>query len=116
MMTAEDVKSAARTHEVGVHSYSHESMGFEDDDFFHEDVRRCRAFFEDRLQLPLAVYAFPNGSYRPAHLEHLFANGFKHALLVEDRAAATRGWVLPRLSVHGSSPLELRLRALGHRW
>ena len=64
MMNADEVREAAATHEIGVHSYSHESMEFEDDEFFEDDFRKCVAYFRDELALPLEIYAFPNGSYR----------------------------------------------------
>ena len=115
MMNVEEVRSIARTHEVGVHSYAHESMGFEDDAFFREDVSKCREFFASHLNLPLKIYAFPNGSYRPAHLEHLIEGGFEHILLVDEMVVRTRGRILPRLSLNASTSVELKLQALGHR-
>jgi peptidoglycan/xylan/chitin deacetylase (PgdA/CDA1 family) len=115
MMDVEDVRSIARAHEVGVHSYSHESMAFQDDAFFREDVRKCREFFANHLNLPLKIYAFPNGSYRPAHVEHLIEGGFEHILLVDEKLARTRGRILPRLSLNASTPVELKLQALGLR-
>ena len=43
MMSSEDVAAAAAAgHEIGSHSYSHESMEFVDDDDFVEDFERSR--------------------------------------------------------------------------
>lgn len=115
MMRVDDVRSIAETHEVGAHSYSHESMAFESEEFFREDVRKCGAFFADHLRLPLLTYAFPNGSYRPSQVEHLVSMGFEHVLLVDEKVSTHRGRVLPRLSINAPTLAELKLQALGHR-
>src|SRR5687768_10816540 len=45
MMNVEEVKQIASETEIGAHSFSHESMGFEDAAFFENDFMRCADFF-----------------------------------------------------------------------
>jgi peptidoglycan/xylan/chitin deacetylase (PgdA/CDA1 family) len=115
MMSLEEVREASREHEIGAHSFSHESMGFESAAFFEEDLERCVGFFRDRLGLALSIYAFPNGSYRPEQIELLAQRGVEHILLVEDQLASANGRVIPRLTMSGESRLEARFQALGHK-
>ncbi|HTK37298.1 MAG TPA: polysaccharide deacetylase family protein, partial [Pyrinomonadaceae bacterium] len=75
MMSREEVKTIAGKCEIGVHSYSHESMEFEDNTFFENDLEKCRAYFQDELKLPLDTYAFPNGSFRDEQVEILRESG-----------------------------------------
>jgi peptidoglycan/xylan/chitin deacetylase (PgdA/CDA1 family) len=114
MMNRDEVLRAAdEGHEIGAHSFSHESMEFEPDEFFRADFRRCKDYFAEKLNLPLDIYAFPNGSCRPEQIEILQNGGVKHILLVgEDYARADRR-VYPRLTIYGSSATEIRFRALG---
>ncbi len=113
MMTRSEVLQIAARHEVGVHSFSHESMEFESEDFFARDLERCRAYFQHTLRLPLEIYAFPNGSFRPRQIEILRQNGIRHALLVGEDYAQSRLDVFPRFTIYGDSPAEVRLRAIG---
>ena len=114
MMNAADVREAAATHEIGVHSYSHESMEFEDDEFFQDDFRKCVAYFRDDLDLPLKIYAFPNGSYRPDQVTYLDKQGIQRILLVGENYARREQKVLPRFTVYGATPAEAKIRALGY--
>lgn len=115
MMNLEQVKIAAQEHEIGVHSYSHESMSFESDEFFEEDFQRCRVFFKEKLDLPLTIYAFPNGSYRPSQVKLLLSSGVKRVLLVEERRARRPARVFPRLTISGTEVNEAVFQALGYR-
>ena len=115
MMTLEQVREAAREHAIGVHAFAHDSMEFETNDFFLEDLARCRAFFERQMQMPMTIYAFPNGSHRPEQIALLQDRGVRHILLVEERFARPGDGVYPRLTMHGESRLETRFKALGYR-
>ncbi|MBI3011633.1 MAG: polysaccharide deacetylase family protein [Candidatus Omnitrophica bacterium] len=115
MMSLEDVRQAAEEHEIGVHAFSHDSMAFETNEFFLEDLANCRAFFAQQLQMPMSIYAFPNSSYRPEQLALLRKAGVQHILLVEERLARWGEGVYPRLTIHGESGIETRFRALGYR-
>lgn len=113
MMSLSEVREAAAVHELGVHSFSHQSMGVEDNEFFRDDFDRCRRFCADQLSLPLEIYAFPNGSYRDDQAVLLRSWGVRHVLLVDERASRPDRWAHPRFTFYGSSGSELRLRALG---
>jgi len=115
VMDANDVREAARVHEIGAHSFSHESMAHETDAFFADDVSRCRTFFRDELELPLSIYAFPNGSYRRAQVDYLLGNGFDHVLLVDEKMGRSTAKVLPRISVFAPTVPELVMQALGQQ-
>ena len=113
MMNSEEIKEIAREHEIGVHSYSHESMEFETEEFFKNDFEKCARYFENKLGLPLEIYAFPNGSYRAEQIEDLRARSIRHILLVGEDYAQKGADVYPRFTIYGSSKIETRFQALG---
>lgn len=115
MMTVGDIVSVAATHEIGSHSHSHDSMQFETDEYFAQDLARSQTFFQSELGLPLKIYAFPNGGHRPELLNVLANAGIEHILLVEERLAHGRGRVHPRLTMRAESPAEARFEALGFK-
>ena len=45
MMSVDDIREISKIHEVGGHSFSHESMKFESDEFFRQDLINCKNFF-----------------------------------------------------------------------
>jgi peptidoglycan/xylan/chitin deacetylase (PgdA/CDA1 family) len=110
MMTRRDLDEAARSHEIGVHSYAHDSMEFETEDFFAEDIRSCRDWYLDCFGTEPQIYAFPNGSYTPKEVELLQDSGFEHALLVGERASSVSANVHPRITADGVTLRELRMR------
>jgi len=113
MMNREEIREIAGTHEIGVHSFSHESMEFETAAFFEDDFEKCAGYFENKLGLPLETYAFPNGSYREEQIAALLERGIKHVLLVGEDYARKSENVFPRFTIYGSSKLETRFQALG---
>lgn len=113
MMNREEIKEIAETHEIGVHSFSHESMEFEENSFFEEDLQKCVDYFDEKLRLPLDVYAFPNGSYRREQVKILQNKDIKHILLVGEDYATIGQNVFPRFTIYGSSKIETRFQALG---
>jgi peptidoglycan/xylan/chitin deacetylase (PgdA/CDA1 family) len=115
MMSLADVHEAAQNHEIGAHSYTHQSMEFVSDSFFLDDLGRCERFFTDHLGAAPTIYSFPNGSYRTQQLDLLRSKGFKHILLVGERPSPSDATVRTRLTVTGTSSSEVLLRALGHR-
>ena len=113
MMSREDVSAAAQAgHEIGSHSYSHESMEFLDDDEFVDDFKRCQGVLA-RVPCDATTYAFPNGSYRTGQIELLRDLGVQHVLLVGERPSRPDTNVHTRLTVRGHSLSELRVRAAG---
>lgn len=113
MMNREEIREIAAVHEIGVHSFSHESMEFEADEFFEDDFEKCAIYFQNKLELPLEIYAFPNGSYRAEQIDALRAKGIRHILLVGEDYARKDTDVFPRFTIYGSSKLETRFQALG---
>ncbi|MBS1792984.1 MAG: polysaccharide deacetylase family protein [Acidobacteria bacterium] len=113
MMSRDEIREIAGTHEIGVHSYSHESMKFEEDAFFEDDFEKCVDYFKDKLELPLEIYAFPNGSYRPEQVAFLQNRGIRHILLVGEDYAPRGTNVYPRFTLYGASKIEARFQALG---
>lgn len=112
MMSADDVIAAKDFVEFGAHSWAHASMAYESDAYFRQDLARCRDYFARHLGLPMAIYAFPNGSCRPEQLDAAFAEGLRHVLLVgEDFSRDPR--VHGRFTFVGNSRAEVRFRALG---
>jgi peptidoglycan/xylan/chitin deacetylase (PgdA/CDA1 family) len=113
MMSAADVKAAHDGgHEIGSHSYSHESMEYIDDDTFLADFRRSCELLRDAGCGDCSVYAFPNGSHRVGQAELLQAQGIRHVLLVGEQPSHVAATVHPRLTVRGDSESELRARAV----
>jgi peptidoglycan/xylan/chitin deacetylase (PgdA/CDA1 family) len=112
MMSLADTRSVATVHELGSHSYSHESMAPMTEPEFEGDFDRCETFFSS-IGLPLRIFAFPNGSYRPDQVQVLLSRGVRHVLLVEERASRSVQGVHPRITIYGDSPAELRLRSAG---
>jgi peptidoglycan/xylan/chitin deacetylase (PgdA/CDA1 family) len=114
MMSRGDIDALRDRVEFGAHSFEHDSMAYESDAFFEDDVARCRAYFAE-LGIPLSIYAFPNGSYRPSQIETLRREGVAHILLVDDRVTRAARDVHPRIGVYGTSSAEARLRSSGFR-
>jgi peptidoglycan/xylan/chitin deacetylase (PgdA/CDA1 family) len=114
VMTAKEIRSASNEVEIGAHSYSHESMGHETDEFFDADLSACERFFETELRQPLKIYAFPNGSYRGSQVELLRRKGVEKILLVDEKAAELDNDVVPRITMYGDTAAEVRLRSVGH--
>jgi peptidoglycan/xylan/chitin deacetylase (PgdA/CDA1 family) len=113
MMTTDEIASIAGDTELGVHSYSHESMAHEPQDFFENDFAECEQYFEKQLRLPLQIYAFPNGSYRQEQIEYLRRKNVQNILLVDEKPARLASDVIPRITMYGDSPVEVRMRASG---
>lgn len=117
MMDLRDVREMAEArHEIGCHSYDHESMGTEDMSYFEADLAACERSFATDLALPLDIYSFPNGSYREEHLSRLRSHPtIRHVLLVGEAFARPGGPVYPRFTISAEGRAELRLQALGYR-
>ena len=113
MLNSNDIIEISKIHEIGCHSYSHESMAIESKDFFEKDFFKCKEYFKNILNLPLNIYAFPSGSYKHNQLKFLQNNGVKHILLVNEDYSNYETSIYNRFTFYGSSIYELKLRALG---
>jgi peptidoglycan/xylan/chitin deacetylase (PgdA/CDA1 family) len=110
MLSKTELAEVARHHEVGLHSYEHDSMGFESDEFFRHDTDRCLSWSAEHLPTTPAVYAFPNGSYRESQIRIARASGFQNVLLVGEKASHVGARVHPRITVDGRNAREVRMR------
>ena len=113
MMTTEELRQISDKVDLGAHSFSHESMAFEDSAFFDDDLKKCRDYFENELGKPLTIYAFPNGSHRPEQIGQLRDSCVKHILLVQEKLADITSDVLNRITIYGDTAQEVKMRALG---
>ncbi|MEL6299159.1 MAG: polysaccharide deacetylase family protein [Pseudomonadota bacterium] len=113
MMTVDEVREAARHHEVGAHAFEHASMAFETNDYLADDARRCRVWFHQQLGISPDVYALPNGSYRPGQPQIVRDAGYNHVLLVGDDFSSPRATVHKRFTARGRSLAEAKFRASG---
>lgn len=87
MIRLHEMNDIITEHEVGAHSYSHNSMGNESMPYFEDDFDRCRNFFAKHQFPTLDIYAFPNGCGNQAQVEYLRKNNVKYILLVQDQYA-----------------------------
>jgi len=115
MMNEENVKEISKIHEIGVHSYYHESMGVESQEFFEKDFYLCKDYFENVLKLPMNIYAFPNGSYKNENIQFLQRNNITHILLVNNDFSNYKTNIYNRFTFYGDSKNEIKLRALGFK-
>lgn len=112
MMNVKEARQLAGEHELGAHSWSHASMEFETEDYLREDVRRCQAFFQEKLNSTVNVYAFPNGSYAPGQIDLVEKLGIRHVLLVGE-SFDVHPRHHQRLTFHANGAAEMRFRATG---
>jgi peptidoglycan/xylan/chitin deacetylase (PgdA/CDA1 family) len=119
MLSAAALCSCA-PHEIGSHSYAHESMGFQSDDYFEHDLQRAADVVRAVGGRP-SIYAFPNGSATAAQVARASALGVGDVLLVRGAQAvvphgadgARRWW---RHGFHAFSPAEARTRLFAAAW
>ena len=115
MMSKDEIKEISNIHEIGAHSFSHESMAIEGDEFFKEDFQKCKEFFDNELQISLDIYAFPSGSYTQSQVDYLETVGVKHILLVNENYSNYSSNKYDRFTFYGDFANEIKLRALGWR-
>lgn len=113
MMTRTEIQQLATEHEFGAHSYAHATMGCETDAYFRQDLEKCRAYFQRELQLPVTIYAFPNGSYRESQVSEALAQGVQHVLLVNNAFSRPGNATHARFGIYGDSRPEILFRSLG---
>lgn len=113
MITVNELLQIKNECELGAHSFTHESMGYETFQFFQNDFLQCSHFFNDYLQKKINIYAFPNGNYQPKFCNYLMAAGVQFILLVGEKFSQLQQNILPRITVYGSSFNEVRLISLG---
>jgi len=116
MLSRNEIIEISKKHEIGVHSYAHESMAIESKEYFEEDFFKCKGYFENILKLPLDIYAFPSGSYQNYQLDFLQENGIEHILLVDEEYSNYHTNRHSRFTYYADSISEVKIRAVGfHR-
>lgn len=113
MMSMDDVKKISKVHELGAHSYSHANMEYETDDFVKDDLVACRQWFNENLNQQVKIYAFPNGSYKPVHIEFAREAGYETILLVNDGFSSVGLDTHNRFGFDARSKSEMRFKATG---
>lgn len=113
MLNRNEIIEISKVHEIGVHSYSHESMGIETKEFFEEDFLRCKEYFDKTLSLPMNIYAFPSGSYKEYQLDFLEKNGIEHILLVNEEYSNNYTNKHNRFTYYADSKSEVKMRSVG---
>jgi peptidoglycan/xylan/chitin deacetylase (PgdA/CDA1 family) len=80
MMGLDHMMEIKDLHEIGAHSFAHDSLGVESDDFAEDDAGQCRKWFKENLRLDPDIYAFPNGSFKESQIERVKKHGFARLL------------------------------------
>ncbi len=114
MMDRNQLLEVYDLHEIGLHSYSHESMQFESTEYFQQDLEKCWSYYFNLFQFDPDIYAFPNGSYREGQPEMAVEQGYKFVLLVGDRVAESHSSILNRVTHYGESSAEAVVRGVGY--
>jgi len=113
MLNKQDIIYIAKFHEIGAHSFSHESMAIESNEFFKNDFLKCRKYFTNILKIPMNIYAFPSGSYKNNQIDFLHNNGINHVLLVDEQYASSNSQGYHRFTYYANSASEVKMRAVG---
>ncbi|MCG3881915.1 polysaccharide deacetylase family protein [Psychrobacter sp. Ps3] len=114
-MTKQDILDIAAVHEIGAHSYEHLSMESQQEDYFLEDLQKCKTYFAEDLSLECNIYAFPNGSATKKQVQQAKEQGFDHILLVGDKYSPSRSEVFNRFTFDVSSMDEAKYKSFGRR-
>jgi hypothetical protein len=113
MMSLRHIREISTCHNLGAHSISHATMGFETDDYFLSDLSSCKNWFNSNLQMDVRIYAFPNGSYRQGQIDLALTNGYDKVMLVNEKFSKVKEDSWNRFTFHGQSSSEVRFRATG---
>jgi peptidoglycan/xylan/chitin deacetylase (PgdA/CDA1 family) len=102
-------------YELGSHSFSHESMAYQTDEFFRNDFIRSKKQFKE-LEIRHLIYAFPNGSFNDSQIDFLHENGIRDVLLVDASKSQLRrnldGTSWGRYGFHAKTIEEAKFKIL----
>ena len=113
MMSLNEIKQLIDIHEFGAHSFAHANMGEESNEYFIQDLDKCKEYFTNNLGKNVDIYAFPNGSYRSEQIDLAQKHGYKHILLVNNNFSNKNNCVHSRFGFYANSKHELYFRATG---
>lgn len=113
VMTKKDVLEISTIHELGAHSFEHLSMETQSHDYFLNDLKRCKEYFLNELNIDCDIYAFPNGSASNEQVLLAKRCGFEKVLLVGDTYTNTNDGVFNRFTFDAKNIQEAKYKAFG---
>lgn len=115
VMTKKDIMQISPIHEIGAHSFEHLSMESQDEEYFLNDLKKCKEYFLESLQLDCNIYCFPNGSATAEQIVLAKEYGFRSVLLVGDKYSDATSGVFNRFTFDVSSMEEAKYKSFGRR-
>ena len=115
VMTKKDIMQISSIHEIGAHSFEHLSMGNQNKEYFLNDLKKCKEYFLESLQLDCDIYCFPNGSATAEQIVLAKEYGFQNVLLVGDKYSDATSGVFNRFTFDVSSMAEAKYKSFGRR-
>lgn len=115
VMTKKDVMQLSSIHEIGAHSFEHLSMENQNKGYFLTDMKKCKEYFLESLQLDCDIYCFPNGSATAEQIGLAKEYGFQNVLLVGEKYSDSTSGVFNRFTFDVSSMNEVKYKSFGRR-
>lgn len=115
VMTKKDIMQISPIHEIGAHSFEHLSMENQNEEYFLNDLKKCKEYFLESLQLDCDIYCFPNGSATTEQIVLVKEYGFQNVLLVGDKYSDATSGVFNRFTFDVSSMSEAKYKSFGRR-
>ena len=115
VMTKKDIMQISSIHEIGAHSFEHLSMESQNKEYFLNDLKKCKEYFLESLQLDCDIYCFPNGSATAEQIVLVKEYGFQNVLLVGDKYSDATSGVFNRFTFDVSSMAEAKYKSFGIR-
>ena len=115
VMTKKDIMQISSIHEIGAHSFEHLSMESQNKEYFLNDLKKCKEYFLESLQLDCDIYCFPNGSATAEQIVLVKEYGFQNVLLVGDKYSDATSGVFNRFTFDVSSMAEAKYKSFGRR-
>ena len=115
VMTKKDIMQISSIHEIGTHSFEHLSMENQNKGYFLNDLKKCKEYFLESLQLECDIYCFPNGSATAEQIVLAKEYGFQNILLVGDKYSDANSGIFNRFTFDVSSMAEAKYKSFGRR-
>ena len=115
IMTKKDIMQISSIHEIGAHSFEHLSMENQNKEYFLNDLKKCKEYFLESLQLDCDIYCFPNGSATAEQIVLAKEYGFQNVLLVGDKYSDATSGVFNRFTFDVKSMAEAKYKSFGRR-
>lgn len=116
MMSITQINDSKELVEFGAHSFNHDSLSTESDNYVHDDAIKCKLWFKNRINLDPYIYALPNGSHKHHQLNIIRNAGYSYILLanngINNLSSITTG-LFDRVTFDARSQSELTYRAVG---